>query len=510
MNNSEQPAESRAESFFTNERERSSTRRNVAIGTGIVGTAASVYLANKLQVTPDDVRNVLDAQIIPQPPVYDEIVDGMVATNTVIREVAPIVGIGAISYGGARLASRKFGKDTGRKAAMDELSTVDYSGIDTLTAKETGEGTNRNFLDKVKDRKNKTMTTGVKLAFAATAIIGVSSSLEHEISNGPNRPVDKVIDAVTGEDDAQIILQADNNTFMDSSYVDADRAMKFVRETEDAGITAVPFGKELPNIDGKSGLVLTFPDEFFEKFAGVEVESGCSNVVAVSDEANSTPVGREISVNGESVEVVGKIQDAAQMNRDVAIMPQSQYETCVRGVEESSDVFGVIVGGNDTVVQEVFNESELSDAAVIITEEKFRDNNREFWQKNGLPIILQLMIYSGAFAAGAITEERLSSMRRNMQEIGILNAQGVSMSTIKAIERRRALRETAIAAAMAAPVMPVMAAVFNAAEFGLKVGVGLREVLVGYSLTLGAKLWGGQRAGKKFDKDLDLSKAVRG
>lgn len=507
MNNFEQPVESRDEIFFTNERESSAIRRNVAIGAGVVGTAASVYLANKLQMIPD---NLLDMQIIPQPPVYDEIVDGMVATNTAIREVAPIAGIGAIGYGTVRLASRKFGKDTGRKAAMDELSTIDYSGIETLMAKETGERANRTFLDKIKARKNKAITTGVKLAFAATAIIGVSSGLEHEISNGPNRPVDKIIDAVTGEDNAQIVLQAENNTFMDSSYVDADGAMEFVKEAEAAGITAVPFSKELPNIDGKSGLVLTFPDEFFEKFAGVELERGCSNAVAVSDEANSTQIGREISVNGETVEVVGKIQDAAQMNRDVAIMPQSQYETCVRGIEESSEVFGVIIGGNDSVGREVFNESELSEEAALITEEVFRGNNREFWQKNGLPIVLQLMIYSGAFAAGAITEERLSSMRRNTQEIGILNAQGVSMSTIKAIERRRALRETAFAAAMAAPVMPVMAAVFNAAEFGLKAGVGLREVLVGYSLTLGAKLWGGQRAGKKFDKDLDLSKAVRG
>lgn len=509
MNESQITTEGQPDAFFATESEQSRRQRSIAIGVGIVSTAAGVYTANKLGVSPSDVADALDAQIIPQPPVLDEIVEGMVGTNTLIREVAPFVGLGALGYSTMRFANKQIGKKTGRKAAMDEFSTIDYSGVDSLTAKEANSG-HASFLDKIKARKSKTVTTGVKLAFAATAIIGVSSGLEDEISNGPNRPVDKVIDLVADDEQAQIVVQSSENTFMDSSYVDTENAVAFSQAAASEGVVAVPFGKELPNIDGRSGLVLIFPDGFFEHFSGVELESGCDNLVAVSDEANSTPVGGELDVNGKQVEVVAKIQDAAQMNRDVAIMPKSHYDECVRGANAESEVFGIIIGGDNEKAQELFRRSELNEESALITDDEFRQNNREFWQKNGLPIILQLMIYSGAFAAGAITEERLSSMRRNTQEIGILNAQGVPMSTIKAIERRRALRETAIAAAFAAPAMPVMAAVFNAAEFGLKAGVGLREILVGYSLTLGAKLWGGQRAGKKFDKDLDLSKAVRG
>ena len=92
----------------------------------------------------------------------------------------------------------------------------------------------------------------------------------------------------------------------------------------------------------------------------------------------------------------------------------------------------------------------------------------------------------------------------------MLNAAGVSMKDIKKVETRRALSETLRATAVAAPLAPLVAAAFNAAEVGLKVGVGPREIFVGSSLTLVAKVVGARTAANKVEKSLDLSQAVKG
>ncbi len=86
----------------------------------------------------------------------------------------------------------------------------------------------------------------------------------------------------------------------------------------------------------------------------------------------------------------------------------------------------------------------------------------------------------------------------------------MSIKNIRAIETRRALKDTAKATMIAAPLMPLMAAAFNAAEVGLKVGVGVREIAVGYTVALAAKLTGALRAVRKFSKNLNLPEAVKG
>jgi hypothetical protein len=86
---------------------------------------------------------------------------------------------------------------------------------------------------------------------------------------------------------------------------------------------------------------------------------------------------------------------------------------------------------------------------------------------------------------------------------------GVREQTLKKIETIKALKEGTKAAVVAAVAAPAFAAAINAAEYGLRVGVGLREVAVGFLFTTGAKIFGGRRAVTKFVNSTNTSEVMR-
>lgn len=489
------------ESLFQ-EPERGKKRISTTVGAGIIAVAGA-GLAYGAGVDVQSINHVLDLKIVPSVNAYPSIVDGMVAVNEGLRASAPVIAAGGIM---TYLWQKGKGRTDPKEHRLMELAHIDYSGVDQAAQPSSSE---QSFGQKINNRLRKVFAAGIGVAALTTLLVGGSSGVEHEVSNGPLRPVEQVFNVLAPHtSERHVLVQSPNNSFMDDSYLERQNMNTLVAAAPE-GVNIVPFNKLLPNIDGRSGLVISVPDTLFNKFSGVRVDDTCETIPVILDEANETPAGGSVDINGKHAQVVDKMSNAAQMNRDVAIMSDTDMKDCLQG-ESNTSYYGAVVSGNEHAVRSWLGRHNLPSGVTDITQEKFEANNRKFWRANGTPILLQLMAYVGILGAFATGNERRSAMQRNVREIGILNAQGVSMKTVAKIESRRALVETNKAALLAAPFMPVMAAIFNMAEVGLKVGVGARELAVGYTVTLAAKLFGARRAVKRFDKQLDLTEVVKG
>ncbi len=492
-----------SEALFGPEQQVNNFRRYaVAAGVGIASLAGA-GIAYKFGVEPQQVSGLLDFKIVPSVQAYPVIVDGMVAVNEGLRSVSPVIATGGVS---AYLLSKSAARSNPRQQKINELARVDYSGVDGSVSSE--QNTAPNFRDKVRKRTRKLFAAGVGVAALTTLLVGGSSGVEHEVSNGPLRPVDRLFDTLAPNvAERNVLVQSPNNSFMDDSYLERSQVNDMIKNAPST-VHITPFNKLLPNIDGRSGLVISIPDQLFTDTTGVKIEDNCKTIPVVLDNANDTPVGRSVEINGRESQVVAKVSGTSQMNRDVALMSDSDMRNCIQDEAETS-YYGAVITGDEQAAERLMKAEGFDNHAHIISQSKFEANNKKFWRANGTPILLQLMAYVGILGAFATGNERRGALQRNIKEIGILNAQGVSIKSISKIESMRALVETNKAALIAAPLMPVMAAVFNMAETGLRVGVGARELAVGYSVTLFAKLFGGRRAVKKFSKQLDVAEVVK-
>jgi len=469
----------------------------VAVATG-VATVGAGYLAHRHGID----TNILNAHITPQPPTRTEVVDGMVAVNEGIRSAAPVVALGAFGTAAYFSITGRIGR---KNRALNKLSKTEYSGVDDIqTLKE-----NETLTDHARERVSK-FKKGAGIAALAIILTSATSGVEHEVSNGPLRPIDAVASLLApSADDYTVILQGKNNTFMDDSVVAPDKMKSIVDTAADEDMVIVPFNKELMNINGKSALEISLPDGVFENLAGVEVDDSCETVPVIVDETVGVPVGGTADINGNDVQVASIKSDMAQMNRSIAIVSDTDMKQCLQDGVDSSYFGAFVQSGSPEQVKDLLRTVSADDLAVV-SEADFKENNRDFWRANGTPVLLQLIAYIAIFGGLAAAGERKNALQRNVKEIGIMHAAGVDIHDIRAIEDRRALSETIRATIMAAPAVPAVAAAFNAAELGMKVGVGPREIAVGSMVTLGAKIVASRRAVKSFETNLDLSQAVKG
>jgi hypothetical protein len=458
------------------------------------------YIAFKFGL---DSGTFMDASITPDVPVVPEIVQGFVAANEGLRTYSPGIAAAAV---GTHAYSRSASGEGTQKQMIQKLSAGDYSGTDSLGSQSES---------RVSMRRTRAALGGLGVAALAVLITGGSSGVEREVSNGPLRAVDGMFDTLAGDASHRgIVLQGDSSrlTFMDDSYISRDAMEGFIAtvSAENKEVTVFPVGKSLPNFDGEPGIMMTFPDALFAAATGTEVSDECTDMSLVLDDAHDAKIGENVHINGVPVEVVDKTSGLAQMNRHVGVMPEGQFDKCIRNTTDGTYFGAVLTSSSPDGLTGV--ENMLPDGTSLRTQDEFRELNLSFWQKNVTPVLFQLIAWSGVFAVAAVSGERRSAMLRNMREIGTLHAQGVSMSAIAKVERAKALSETLKATALAAPFMPAFAAAFNAAEMGLKVGVGIRELSVGLTVTLAAKMGGSMRAVRRFGKDLPgkLAETVKG
>lgn len=441
------------------------------------------------------VRDALrDTTVAPVPGFVPGAVDALVAVVNGVRWVAPFVTVAAVV---AFVAFGLAGRITARGRTLNRLSRIEYAGIDHLD----GERAERSR----GIRAVRGFFKGTGLAVLAVVLVGATSGIEHEVTNGPLRPVDALTGLLGDEGEVSFVFQAPGITFMDDSSIPLDQVERLVAASPSP---VVPFGKHLFNLDDKSALEISVPDDLYDDVAGVVEPEGCAGRSVIVDDTVGADVGDLVHLNGVPLEVA-RVEDAiAQMNRSIAILADSTVRECILD-GTSTAVFGALVLTDDIpAIAESLIVADVN--AVAVTDAEFRENNRDFWRANATPLLLQLILYLALFSGFAAAGERQSSLQRNSREIGMLNATGVDFAMLKAIERRRALRTTLKATLVAAPVMVPVAAAFNASELGVHIGVGMTEVAVGFSLTLVAMLLASQRALNQFRRTLDLPLAVKG
>ncbi len=462
-----------------------------AIAAG-VSTAALGYVGYKTGIAPD----FLNSTIEPTPPTLPAVVDGMVAVNEGIRVAAPVAAIGA---GGLAVYYTVAGLMDKKARALNTFSRADYAGTDEAMQPSSRLSGKLNTLKK-----------GTGVAALAIVLTSATSGVEHEVSNGPLRPIDAVTDLVSqGDSDTMAyVLQGSHNTFMDDSYIEKKRLDPVVADAASHGIPIIPFKKELLNINDTSAIQISLPDALFESIIQTPVDASCDTIPVIVDETVKKSVGDTISINGVPAQVAQVKEGMAQMNRSIAIVASSDMECLQKGTDTS--YFGAMLPESyKDEVSSLLAKHDMSELAVV-NDDFFKENNRDFWRANGTPILLQLIAYIAIFGGLAAAGERKNALQRNVSEIGMLNAMGIGMTDMRKIEDRRALRETAKATLVAIPAVPLVAGAFNAAVSGMEIGVGPREITVGSAITLGAKMLAGRRAVGQFEKKLNLAQAVKG
>ncbi len=437
---------------------------------------------------------ISDASVTPLPGFVRGAVDALVAVVNALRVVSPFIMVAAlVMFGWFALV----GNSSQRGRTLNRLSKTEYAGIDHVNG--AGESGPRLV------RMVTSFVSGTGLAILAVVLVGATSGIEHEVTNGPLRPIDALTDLVGSGTAVSYVFQSPEITFMDDSSISVEEMDKFVVESP---VPVMPFGKHLFNLDGMSGLELSVPQQAYERVAGITEPETCSGRTVIVDDTVGAQVGDTVDLNGVPLRVA-KVEDGiAQMNRSIAILSDATVRDCILK-DTSTAYFGALVVSTDLgQVTDAIEEAGLQASAVSAA--SFRENNRDFWRANATPLLLQLIIYIALFSGFAAAGERQSVLQRNSREIGMLNATGVDFGALKAIERRRALRTTIKATLIAAPLMVPVAAAFNASELGVQIGVGLTEVTVGFSLTLVAMLLASHRALGQFRRTLDLPLAVKG
>lgn len=488
--------------------EHISSRQKLHVAVGASALAAAGILAG-YHVSPEVnnfINSGLDAGITPDVPVFDQITHGMSAIADGLRTVAPAAAVSTgMAYLGVNLAKRG---DRQWIRMRKMAATSSYS--DSYSSHEHSES----LLSRSTARVRKALAG---TALAAMVIITATAGIEHEVAEGPARAVDQTVQLLGADGhESYIFAQNKGAMLMNNSYVPRDPANRAVEMASARGMAAMPFNRELVDLRTESGkqmtsLVLGVPESAFEKITDKPFvpASDCGEISVIADKAAAVNLDDQISLNDQPARVIAGINNLSSMNRVGIIASEKDVAECLQK-DTDAPYYGVVISGELDEVKRLTEETGLTSHGSLLSIEQVNQNNKKFWQANGTPILLQMMGYIVGFGFIANRNERRAALQYDIKELGMLQATGVQLKQIRTIENLRALHQTAVAAVVAAPLAPVFAAVVNAAERGLQVGVTLREVAVGFSLTLAAKVFGARRAFKRFSKDLTPSEAMRG
>lgn len=445
---------------------------------------------------------LLDSRHVVSPPVLDNAVEGMVTINDGLRSTAPFIALGMAGMLTSQAVKARFNS---KERMLNTLSNAEYSGVDDIVDSH----------DKTSRFSSVRKMIGGAAIISATLIMS-TSGLEKEISNGPNRPVGALVSLLSDNDPSPLILLEESKldepstiSLMDSSIVSQKKMSAFIKEMSDSQASVAPFDKDFMKANGNSAMEFSIPDEIFEQASGVQLDQAYAAVPVIVDKGLGVHIGDSVAINDTLTNVVGVESGIAQQNRNIVILSDTDMKEKLRENTNDSYFGAVISGASLEDMSELMNRPEF-DGLSVITREQFLENNKDFWSTNGTPIILILMGTIAILTGSTIAGQRRSALQRNAREIGMLNASGVGMKDIASIERRRAVRNSLYATAVAIPFGVGLNAAFNATVPGLSSAVDARGITVAAAVTGASSLIASGRSMKKFTKQLNLSQAVKG
>lgn len=471
------------------------TRAAFAVG-GLTATGAIAYGSYKSGLTDE----LLGLSYAPQPDHQDEIVTGINAIHEALRTTGPYVLGGAIAVDALHALYSRY---SSRAQLTRELSGGEIDGVQQLSVDDTG----RRPLTPERLRR---YSRGLGLAAVTATVVSATSGTERAIVEGSLRPIttlEQLLAPSAGGQEA-IITEASTTTFMSSSTLPAREIRMLAQLTEYRGWQITPFSKSLKEIDGETGIEVSIPDERFTAFTGEAPDPGCREVHAIVDTTVGRGKGERATINDStSVEVAAVMPEVAQMSRRIAVLSQSDFDACLNHGTEAAYFGALVEGASPEQVNQVLQSEHLVGQSK--TFQQFLENNRDFWRLNA-SAVLGLMIASiGLFGSWAVINERKHVLQRTTSQLGSLMASGVKAGALAPSELLRTVRESSRATALAVLPMTGFVAVLNAAVSGLQAGIGLREVGVGFTVTLASKLAGGMSTLRKI-RHINIQQAVRG
>jgi hypothetical protein len=329
---------------------------------------------------------------------------------------------------------------------------------------------------------------GALVPAAGITALSVAFMIQDEVGSGPNRAVTTVVQGATAraaEDPAHntimINWQSGTKHFMESSVIPANDITRTARAVQAGQVPGVkdilPFKAdltEIPTRDNKhqAGLVLGVMSEAGRPSSLVpEVRPGAICTMAenkcilgenqaVVDAGEGLKVGDHVEIRGQDVTVVG-----------LAKTPQSLMNRLVmfKGISEEDLRTGysgfATVAHSQEDAEAMLDQLKLEGVEAETTQELL-DQNRDFWERNGTPLIM-LMVGDTLMLAGfSFAAIRRGEKERSKPHIAALRAMGASCGQIAGLQHGQIALQTAKAIVPAAITSEVLTMAINSLMTG--------------------------------------------
>jgi hypothetical protein len=319
-----------------------------------------------------------------------------------------------------------------------------------------------------------------------------ASSISGEVSNGPERPIEKAMSTlVPGE--SMVTNYAGAMPMVESSVSRglADRILSIATaEKIRAGILDENLGQMVKSGQTLSDLSLgvSTPENSPTSFA---VGSSCNSIPIMIDRTAGVDVGQMVELNGINARVVGEIDGISATNRVGIVMDQEAMATCLKKDPESS-VHSIVLDTSPEKTQQILDAANQdNEVSTVITKQHYLANSKEFWDSNVKPITSVLALFAGLFASAVSGSRMHESLVRHRREWAAKLGRGIGEGTIRATESLRVLKDGVLASVIGgSAAMFATPVVVNSLESGFQASVGLKELMVGSSVAIGGSLLG--------------------
>lgn len=439
--------------------ERRSDRIRVAFGLGFAacGVAAGALLATG---TLDEERF---AQEVPFSPFAQDAVnsvDDVLGTAGSVAVPAVLLGIAGVKIG-SRYSSRLRSID---KRSSQELS-------------DDGHGK-----PNIARRALRTVGAGsVPVVVGASAAVGaLTAGIGTEITEGPTRPIMAFDQFATGE---TMITQYEDAMPMLESKLSQDLTSAVADEASSRGIdtTAITLGLNSLKYENDTRTALTVGVEA-GKLPEVLDYNSCYAVPVFVDKAARIPEGSSIEINGTQAKVMGEVEGASATNRIGIVMSQEALESCINKNEEIQSHALILDTDVETAEQVLDVANTSGEDAAVITKERYEENSEDFWESNVKPITNTLALVGLMTSAVAMGGNMMSRMLRNRRELAAKLAAGESTKLFAATEMLRSAKDGVVGSTLGVSVAAALTVPVNALESGMRAGLGVKEVMVGYAV----------------------------
>lgn len=373
--------------------------------------------------------------------------------------------------------------------------------MDTFSSKEPSTEGHRSRLSPIKR---------IGLAMAGGALATFTASMATEVTNGPDRAVEKLSSYAPGD---AMVVQDKHAMPMVQSNVNGKIAARVVEEASAEGVRYTVVDLFLGTMDRHSDVRTTLA-------TGIDMPpnsslhwtpaQGCAEVPVVIDKSAGVAVGETFEMSGVSFKVVEITKDGSAMNRVLLAMERGAMSECLR---QSSDAppHAIVLSATPEHAQAMVDKARhgIDRPVTVITKEQYKHNSEEFWKLNVKPITNVLSLVAGGFAFLAMGGAMGARILRNRRPLAVKLAAGASAGVLRGAELLRAAKD-GVAASVGGVVVGTGGAILaNALESGFKAGVGFREAMIGSALALIGTIGGSAASLIGLEKTANPSRNTR-